>query len=92
MMPYDFPGKDFAEGNFLSSTILGKCRKIDETDKICENKEEKVKEEQKETTPLIQSCKDPVFIAFLVVFLIYSTRVKAIQGNYSTKNLKQQKV
>ena len=90
-MPYDFPGKDFAEGNFLSSTILGKCCKIGKTDKIGENKEEKVKEEQKETTPLIQSCKDPVFIAFLIVFVIYSTRVKAIQGNNSTRNFKKQK-
>jgi hypothetical protein len=77
MMPYDFPGKDFAEGNFLSSTILGKCCRPDE---IVENKEEKEKVEEKKNIPLMQSCKDPTFIAFLIVFVIYSTRVKAIQG------------
>ncbi|CBY36856.1 unnamed protein product [Oikopleura dioica] len=78
MMPYDFPGKDFAEGNFFKSTILGKCTK---TVEVVENKEEKEKEEEeKESIPLMNSCKDPTFIAFLIVFVIYSTRVKAIQG------------
>ncbi len=83
MMPYDFPGKEFAEGNFFKSTILGKCTK---TVEVVENKEEKEKEEEeKESIPLMNSCKDPTFIAFLIVFVIYSTRVKAIQGIFDTK-------
>ncbi|CAG5110747.1 Oidioi.mRNA.OKI2018_I69.chr2.g5117.t1.cds [Oikopleura dioica] len=79
MMPYGMPGKEWAEGNFLRSNIVSKCQKVGENSEIKEEKSEK-NEPEKEKIPLKESCLNQTFLLFATVFVVYSTRVKALQG------------
>ena len=83
MMPYEFPGAKWAEGEFSKVNIISRfSNKNDDPNTIdVDSEEENRTEIKKENESVKQCCLNPTFLIFSVVFAIYSTRIKCIQGN-----------
>ena len=75
-MPSGLPGKRWAEAELSQAIIISECCKDAKINP-------KSGEEEIETKiPLKKSFMSPTFLAFLVVYVIYSTRVQSIRGTY----------
>ena len=70
-MPFYHPNEDFQSGKFMNCNIIAKF------DGKLENKTEK---KESNDVPLKKSYSSPVFILFLIVYVINYTRVKSLQG------------
>ena len=71
IMPFNLPNEDFEAGNFKKCNIIAKFYgKLDE----------KTEKKEENEVPLKKSYSSPVFILFLVVYVINNTRVKSLQG------------